>query len=811
MSRRAVRLFSAIALLVAARVPAAEKGGLSWWSLQKLPDSVEVPPSTADGPVKNAIDAFIGAELKKHDLSPAPPAGRADWLRRVTFDLTGLPPTPAETDSFLADASPTAAEKAVERLLASPAYGERWARHWLDVARFGESDGFEFDKPRFNAWPYRDWVIEALNADMPYPEFARLQIAGDTLLPDRPDGVIPTGFLVGGPYDDTNKVTASELLRANMRQDELEDIVGTVGQVFLGLTTHCARCHDHKIDPVSTADYYSLASCFSGLQRGERTVATTPATAPTAPLADVKPLMSWDFDSAEGLEFIGGARIENGALVLDGDTGFARTGAQPTPLREKTLTVRVQVTNPDVGGGAALSVQTLEGTIFDAVVYAEREPRKWMAGSDLYSRTQPFQGIAEPAADFIQIDLVYYADGTIAAFRNGMAYGKPYVSKGLQTFEPGRWQVLLGLRHGVEAQKGRMLAAKIDWARLYDRPLWPKPNPGVRVYALTPTAAGPVPVLDRGDPKRRRDVAPARGLPCIAGLKADFSQPPEAPENERRRAFAEWLTQRNNSLFWRTMANRVWHWHFGKGLVSTPNDLGFNGGAPSHPALLDWLAVQLRDSGGSLKKLHRLMVTSATYAQASHIANADARRLDAQNRLLWHMTPTRLDAESLRDATLSVAGVLDPRPGGPGFQDFRMENTANTMHYLPLEEDRPAFHRRSIYRMAARGGTPALLGAFDCPDSSISVPARAATVTPLNALTLLNDSFTLDMAGHTARRLEKDAGADPAARIARLWQLAYARKASERETADAIAFAGGHGWPALCRAVFNSSEFVTLP
>ena len=332
MSLRAVRFLAAFALLAAAPASAAEKGGLSWWSLQKLPDSVVVPPGeSASG---NPVDAFIAAELKAHSLSAAPAAGKADWLRRATFDLTGLPPTPAETDAFSADSDPDAAEKVVDRLLASPAYGERWARHWLDVARFGESDGFEYDKPRFNAWPYRDWVIDALNADMPYPRFVRLQIAGDTILPDRPEGVIPTGFLVGGPYDDTNKVTASELLRANMRQDELEDVVGTVGQVFLGLTTHCARCHDHKFDPVSQADYYALASCFSGLQRGERTVAQSPAAAPAGPLAGVKPVLTWDFDSPAELELVGGAKVENGALVLDGGDAFARTAAQSVALRE---------------------------------------------------------------------------------------------------------------------------------------------------------------------------------------------------------------------------------------------------------------------------------------------------------------------------------------------------------------------------------------------------------------------------------------------------------------------------------------------
>ncbi len=780
-----------IPLVVTALLSGSAAGAGDWWSLEPLPPAREA-----------SIDAHVSAALASRGLTPSPPADRATFIRRVTFDLTGLPPTPDEVSAFLRDDTPGAEERLVDRLLASPAHGEKWARHWLDVARFGESDGFEFDKPRPDAWRYRDWVIDALNADMPYDEFARLQVAGDVTEPVTAGGVIASSFLVCGPYDDTNRITASEALRQNMRQDEVEDIVGTVGQVFLGLTLHCARCHDHKFDPVPLQDYYRLASCFAGVQRGPRPL---PAAAP-APVERRKtePVLAWEFDSADGLELLGGAEISGGTLRLDGAGAFARTGPIATALAEKTLSVEVRVPPEATGGGGVMSVQTPDGHDFDAIVWAEREERRWMAGSEFYTRTESFGAPPEDSRDTVRLDIVWHGDGTVAAFRNGQPLGRPYRAKSVRKFEAGGWQVVFGLRHGTQAEPGRMFRGEIERAALYDKALWPKPEAPAQAYAVTPVAAPSVHVLARGNPAAPREVVAPGALSCLASLPGDFGLPPNAPEAARRRALAAWLTHRENPLFARAIVNRVWHWHFGQGLVATPNDLGRNGGEPSHPALLDWLAARFRDSGWSLKKLHRLICTSATYRQQS-LPRADAMAVDAGNRLLWRFTPRRLEAEELRDAVLVVSGRLDPARGGPGFQDFRMENTANTMHYHPEDRDAPELNRRSIYRMWARGGANPLLNAFDCPDPSVSTPARATTLTPLNALTLLNSAFTFAMADHCAARV--GTAPDP---VSDLWLAAYGRPPTDAERGDAATFAAAHGLPALCRVVFNSGEFVYL-
>jgi hypothetical protein len=596
------RLATIVSLLIGSGVlPAAakpaEKPDPRWWSLQPLKKAA-VPPMPAGG--RNEIDAFLSARFTPGQQAFSPEAPAGVLLRRAAFDLTGLPPTPEELAAFEKSTAPDAFEKEVDRLLASPAHGEKWARHWLDIARYGESDGFEFDKPRPEAWRYRDWVIRALNQDLSYREFALKQLAGDVLEPDNADAVTAASFLVCGPYDDTNRITQSENLRNVMRQDELEDIVGTTGQAFLGLTLHCARCHDHKFDPVSTREYYQFASCVAGLDRGNRDI------------------------------------------------------------------------------------------------------------------------------------------------------------------------------------------------------------PGARgsVFTVKPKEAPVVQALDRGSPLKPMGAVRPGGIAALAGVSPDFKLPENASESDRRRALAHWIANPDNPVFARTIVNRVWYWHFGRGLVATPSDLGKNGGHPSHPELLDWLAVWFRDHGWSLKKLHRLILTSSAWRQSS--AGSGSAVLYAR------MDRRRLTAEELRDAILMVAGALNPAIGGPPFKDFRMENKFNTMHYHPEDGDSPEVNRRSIYRMWARGSSQPLLNAFDCPDTSVSTPVRSATTTPLNALTLLNSRFTFTMSMHLAKRIEKEAGEDAAQQITRLFLLTTGRAPATAEREACAATAAKHGLPAVCRVVLNSNAFLTL-
>jgi mono/diheme cytochrome c family protein len=872
------------------------RAGYDWWALKPV-QVHQPPPVRQDGWPRGAIDRFVLAKLEAAGLSPSPEADRRTLIRRVSFDLTGLPPSPEQVAAFVADLDPAAYEKLVDRLLASPDYGERWARHWLDVARFGESNGFEYDEPRHNAWPYRDWVIHALNRDLPFDEFVRQQLAGDALSPDEPEAIKATGFLVAGAYDTAGQNQQSAAMKAVVRQDELEDLVGTVCQTFLALTVNCARCHDHKFDPIRQADYYRLTSALGGVRHGERDV-TRPADVaefarraaerqtraielaariqaldepirariraerkvPGAPrpIAPV-PLARWDFaqdlrDHQGGLhgKAQGGALVQSGGLSLDGGEACVMTVPLDTDLQAKTLEVWVSLNNLRQAGGGAISVQTLDGGVFDAIVFGEREPERWMAGSNGFARYRSFDGPRETEADKrpVHVAIVYGSDGTIAGYRNGQPYGTAYRGSTPVAFKAAAAQVVFGVRHGA-AGGNKMLSGVIQRAQLYDRaltaeevaasagvatdfvsqsdvvarlapdalaerrrlseelaPLQAAPAPDKQVaYAVTPRQPEPAHLLLRGDSRQPGAVVSAGGVASLDGLSADFGLSPEAPEAVRRIALARWITGPQNPLFTRVIVNRLWHYHFGVGLVDTPNDFGFNGGRPTHPELLDYLAVTLVARNWSLKDLHREFVLSATYRQAS-MHNPAAARLDADNRWLWRRSPQRLEAEAVRDAMLVVAGQLNPARGGPGFRDCREVLRSGTYTYEPADPIGDQFNRRSVYRAWIRGGRNGLLDAFDCPDPSTTAPKRAVTTTPLQALALLNSAFVLRMADKFVERIEREAGEDVERRIARAYQLAFGRNPQEDELALARQIVGRHGLAVLARAIFNSNEFL---
>ncbi len=468
------------------------RAGPDWWSLQPLKQP-SIPSAPNPQWPLNPIDAFVLQRLESGKLHPSPVAERQVLLRRLCFDLIGLPPTPEETAEFAADDRPGAYERLVERLLSSPRYGEHWARHWMDVARFGESDGFERDGLRASGWRYRDWLIDAFNSDMPYDAFARMQIAGDVLQPGDAGGVIATGFLVTGAYDEVGQKQQSAAMRAVVRQDEMEDLVGTTAQTFLALTANCARCHDHKFDPIRQVDYYRLCADLAGVTRGDRNIAgdvqkkaaeariaaldadiqecthriseieepvrekltANRALHPARPLPLPAPIARWTFDrdlndavgSLNGLAH--GAASASSGLHLDGDQAFVLSVPLATDLAEKTLEAVVQLSSLDQRGGGAIGVQTLDGSVFDAIVFGEREPRRWMAGSNGFVRTQSFIAPEETEAVRapVRITIVYTADGTIAGYRNGVPYGRSYQSSGLIKFRAKESQIVLGLRH----------------------------------------------------------------------------------------------------------------------------------------------------------------------------------------------------------------------------------------------------------------------------------------------------------------------------------------------------------------------------
>lgn len=872
------------------------RAGYDWWSLQPL----QRPgvPNAAPEWSRNPIDRFIAARRSAAHLTPAEPAERRVLIRRLSFDLLGLPPTAEQVAEFVADSAPDAYERLVERCLSSPHYGERWARHWLDVVRFGESNGFERDLPRENAWHYRDWVIEALNRDLPYDEFVRWQLAADALDVPELEARRALGFLVAGPHDTVIPVSVN--MRQAMRQDELEDLIGVVGQTFLGLTINCARCHDHKFDPVTSREYYQLVAVFAGIDHAERTLmspaaaqrlvelqsqiarretelqteaaeilaavrmrTTVPAQA-APPTVLPAPLALWDFtrDLQDRMGQLHGtwhgtAQQTLEGIVLDGKS-YVSTPSLPRDVTEKTLEVRLRLADLEQRGGGALSLQTPDGRVFDAIVFGEQQPKHWMAGSNFFERTSPLGGIADEQAqrEFVTLTIVYRADGTIAAYRNGQEYGRSYMSKGPVTFVAGQSQVLFGLRHtpsgGNRFLKGTIASAKLFATALTAQQVAASASaPGtylteadllqhlapeqrtlrlqrtgelerwrsehasltrsapVKMYTAAHNQPSETRTLRRGNVTDPGDVVSPAGLSAVVGWPGDLRLAPDALEQRRRRELANWITDRRNPLFARVMVNRLWHYHFGAGLVATPNDLGFNGGQPSHPELLEWLAREFVDGGYSLKQMHRLMVTSATYQQSSQ-RRAEAIAVDADNRLLWRMSPRRLDAESLRDALLVVCDELNTEVGGKGYVDFNSYFFKGTQFYDPITPAGFATQRRTIYRMWARGGRNPFLDTFDCPDPSAPTPNRSATTTPLQALSLLNNPLSRQQAERLAQRLREAAGENLPAQIDAAYQRLYARDPADDERAFVQQFVNRHGLVAACLGLLNASEFVVV-
>jgi mono/diheme cytochrome c family protein len=567
------------------------------WSFQPV-RRPPVPVIADATPARNEIDQFISARLQTARLAMSPEADRRTLIRRVSFDLLGLPPTPEDVEQFVRDPSPAAYENLVDRLLASPHFGERWARHWLDVVRFAESHGFERNQPRPNAWPYRDYVIGAFNEDKPFNQFLREQLAGDVLGADE-----ATGFLVGGARDEVP--SPDPVLTAQQRADELHDMVSTTGSAFLGLTLGCARCHNHKFDPITQADYYAVTADLAGVRHGER------------------PPKSTDW-------------------IPSTKTIYAGQFEQPVAIH------RLQRGEP----------------------------------------TQPRETIAP---------------GALSAF---------------------------GVRFELNS-----------------------------------------------------DSEPARRL-----------------------ALAAWITNPRHPLTARVMVNRLWHYHFGEGIVSTPSDLGTNGAAPTHPDLLDWLASEFVARGWSLKAMHRLIVLSATYRQSSR-ADAIGLEVDAGNRLLWRFPPQRLEAEPLRDAILATCGNLNLTLGGPGFELFEA-NKKYVKIYTPKTQFGPPEWRRMVYECKPRMQLDSVFGVFDCPDAGQIAPKRTRSTTPLQALSLLNSTFMMQQAGLFAERLEKEVGPEPCAQARRAFRLAFGRAPAGDELKAGEALIRSEGLVVFCRALLNANEFV---
>ncbi|MBL8230720.1 MAG: PSD1 domain-containing protein [Bryobacterales bacterium] len=692
-----------------------------WWSQRPL----RKPPLPATR-VSHPVDAFLEQKLQEKKLTPSAEAGRRVLIRRLSYDLIGLPPSIEEIRAFETDRSADAYTKLVDRLLASPRYGERWARHWLDVAHYGDSHGYDKDKPRANAWPYRDYVIRAFNNDKPYAQFIREQIAGDVLDPANPDAIVATGFLAAGPWDfvghqelreDTTDKNITRLL-------DRDDMVAATMSTFVSQTVHCARCHNHKFDPISQEDYYSVQAVFAGVDRADRPYDADPEVS--------RQRNAW-MDARRKLQ------IELQPLL---DRVETATSPELEKLDFEIRDARAQVTH----------------------IGEPKTPAEAALKKELQQRAEHGTKRRKELVDAI------VGDSTLHRIQELTAAAK-----------------LLDQQMAELPKPGMVYAATSYFPRM-----------GTFRPSLLPR---PVHVLDRGNVNA--PLKPAQ--PGAIGTRFAIADP--MSEGSRRAALAEWIARPDNSFTWRSIVNRVWHYHFGSGIVDTPSDFGKMGSQPTHPQLLDWLAVWFRDeAGGSLKQLHRLIVTSHAYRQTS--ANrADAAAVDGENRYLWRMNRTRLDAESLRDSMLVAAGQLDLTMGGPAVRQFFFKDDHSPVYdYARFDPDSPEARRRSIYRFIVRSVPDPFMDRLDCPDPSMLAPKRSTTITAIQALAILNNPFVVKMAERFAARVGE--GGTVEAQIHRAFGLAFGRDATAAEVAQLAPYAQRHGMANLCRLLFNLNEYM---
>ncbi|MFM7075678.1 MAG: PSD1 and planctomycete cytochrome C domain-containing protein [Planctomycetaceae bacterium] len=788
------------------------------------------PPGVADATwPRNDVDRFILARLEAEGLRPAAEADRTTWLRRVTFDLTGLPPSPEEIDAFLADTSPGAFERVVDRLLASPRHGERMATHWLDVVRYADTHGYEVNTERPNAWPYRDWVVAAFNAGMPYDRFVRRQLAGDT---DGDDAA--TGFLVTAAVLLPGQIGADDVSKRAARQDALADVIVNVGEAFLGLSVGCARCHDHKFDPLTARDYYALQACVSGVLYEERELRGPEAEARRAEIARLR----------ARLGEIAAARTAHAPRVGAGTPRPAVSARlnvdRIVPRRATRVRFTILATNSlepciyeleviDTAGrnvAAAAAGATVRSS-GDNVAPDRHELR--FVNDGLYGNERSWMS-SETGAGWVEVAfrepaevdrIVWardrngvYADRTAIRYRIELADG-PEGALERVADETDRLAPATAPAEGMPdglTDAERAALAPLDAERDAALARIAELDRGLLAFAGRFVPPDPTRVLHRGDAEQPGDPVGPRSPAAFDGILGPLDLPADAPEAERRRALAEWIVAPGNPLAARVIANRIWQWHFGTGIVETSSDLGRAGAPPSHPELLDWLAAEIVDGGWSLARLHRLIVLSAAYRQGS-VPNADGLARDAQDRLLWRYPARRLEAEAIRDSMLAVSGLLDRSMGGRGFDLFRSRGGLDG--FVPVETFSGEGLKRMVYAHKVRMEKESVFGAFDCPDAGQTAARRRQSTTPIQALNLLNSPFTLQVAEAFAARVAGEAAAgdgDPVERqVRRAVRLAAGRDPSAAELADAAELVRGHGLVALCRVLVNTGDFVTLP
>ena len=869
---------------------------LAWWSLQPLKTG-PLPVSAGANP----LDSFIRAKLADEKILPSPRTDRRVLIRRLYFDLIGLPPSPTEIDAFVADPAPDAYERLIDRLLAAPQHGERWARYWIDTAHFAETHGHDQDRIRENAWPYRDYLIGAFNRDKPYGQFVREQLAGDVLYAADPQATVALGFLAAGPWDESSlrDIREDTLDRQIARYLDRDDMLASVLNNFCSLTVQCARCHDHKFDPIPQTDYYALQAVFAGVERANRTFDSDPAVArrrvelkdresrlTKLDAAMREELLSernqsqvaaWERELGEkplAWEVWNSAAVttaEGSTLTKQDDGSYVAAGARPeketytfagaTPLREITA-VRLEVlahsSLPVQGPGRQdngnLHLSEIEVFLGDsktplpiARAVADFDQDGWGVARAIDGNPTTAWGIYpqvgknHEAIFELKEPLKIAAEQTFTVVLKqlhggGHLIGRPRVSL-TSAKNPLRLNPLppdisksisVPFAQRTPEQKIQIAVYHQQQQLLHERDALPKAS---LVYAAAadftpdgnlrpPPAPRPIHVLQRGEiTKPGAEMFPG-ALSCLKQLPAKFELHGATHESARRAALAKWLTHRENPLTWRSIVNRIWQQHFGRGIVTTPNDFGRMGALPTHPELLDWLALQLRDDDGqSIKRLHRLIVTSETYQQTSQANQTisgprtdEAKTRDAENQWLWRMQRSRLDAECIRDAVLTISGRLDARMGGPSDRQFDLKpgrHVTPIIDYGQFDLDGQKASRRSVYRFLFRTLPDPFMEALDCPAGDQIMPLRTNSVTVQQSLALWNDAFMLRQAEHFAARLERSA-ANTGERVQLATWLALGRTLTAKEQLQFTAYVEQHGLANFCRLLMNANEFVFI-
>ncbi|MBS1827122.1 MAG: PSD1 domain-containing protein [Acidobacteria bacterium] len=743
------------------------------WPFEK-PVRPAVPSVNSKQWTRNPIDQFLLAKLESVKLAPAPEADRRTLARRAFYDLIGLPPTPDEMQQFLSDSSPQAWENLIDRLLADPRYGERWGRHWLDLVRYGETSGLEGDGPIGNAWRYRDWVVSAFNNDIPYDRFVHLQLAGgdehsktrNNYAPDV-QGHVPLGFLRLAPWDRSN------LVADEVRQNYLSEITTTVGSVFLGLSVGCARCHDHKYDPIPQKDYYRMQAFFNAIQVENVDVPFKDPDFRKKAEATVKELQ---------------ARLKDGPEKLELDKFEAEALKQFIAARKKLATAPgYKLTREDL---------RLDMRLGDKSLFNKQERDLHAELFEDANRTQDPEE-KEPL-EKLEVALM------------------PRLQNRPERFDTLRAEDVRGelgrttskIFPADQRDKHRELSEKLE---VYRRRIgrWSTNALSVKNVPGPPNGPmiAPTRLLIRGDYRQPGEPVEAGFLTAIAG-KAE----PAVIEQDRYRQFptrgwrttlAKWIASPDNPLTARVMVNRIWQFHFGKGIVATPSDFGANGERPTHPELLDWLAHRFIDDKWSIKSMHRLMMTSAAYRQSSENAAHQSNVTDAENKLLWRFPRRRLEAEEIRDSILYLSGRLNTERGGPSIfpplpedlADFARYGRGGGLMWEPNEKPEDAL-RRSIYIFHRRSLPLPSMASFDAPVFSESCDRRSATTTPLQALSMMNGYLVQEEAVHLARR---------AGTLEKAMNLVLQRNPTPEEMQHLKG-----NLESLCRVLLNSNEFLYL-